>query len=88
MLLMGDYHKRIKMLVKCTACKGQKRIICLGFIEGDCKACEGTGFMHLDQAINEEPKKRMRKAKPSLVASFVEPHQTSSQSNEPSSSNP
>lgn len=59
------------MLVKCNACKGQKKIMCLGFIEGECKECEGTGFVSIEQAIEQEPKKRTRKAKPSLEASFV-----------------
>ena len=77
------------MLVKCNACKGQKKVLCLGFIEGDCSSCEGTGFVTVKDAIEQlEPKKRGRKAKDDLSVSFVklDDSQTSSHINEPSSS--
>lgn len=39
-------------MARCLACLGKKKVMQLGLIEGDCKACDGTG-KHLDKE-NEE----------------------------------
>lgn len=48
------------MLVKCNACKGQKKVMGMGYIEGDCKPCEGTGYLSVDKAIETAPRKRKK----------------------------
>lgn len=50
------------MLVRCARCLGQKKVMGMGYIEGECKVCEGTGYTMVDKAIEEAPKRR-RKAK-------------------------
>ena len=88
---MGDYqYQRNKMLVRCNACKGQKRVLCLGFIEGDCAVCSGTGFVSVEEAVKQPTIRRARKSKVEPEADTQmtddENNQTSSQISEPSSS--
>lgn len=34
-------------LVRCTACRGSKRVIALGGVMGDCKTCDASGKIKL-----------------------------------------
>lgn len=33
------------MLVRCPACKGQKKVFRIGLIKKDCATCDGTGLV-------------------------------------------
>lgn len=39
------------MLVKCNICKGQKKIVGLGYIDRDCPTCDGTGAVTFKEAL-------------------------------------
>lgn len=38
------------MLVKCPKCKGAKKMVKLGAIEGDCNECQGAGVIKKEEA--------------------------------------
>ena len=50
------------IIIRCPACRGVKKIIGLGLISRDCKACAGIGHTRV-AAVAETPKKtRSRKS--------------------------
>lgn len=41
-------------LVKCGACNGQKRIMGMGMMKKDCKACKGVGWLEKEEEKEEK----------------------------------
>ena len=60
------------MLVKCNICLGNKTFRGMGYIEKECKKCDGTGYMTFEDAINkagdDAPIKRKRRTKEEMEA--------------------
>ena len=44
-------------LVKCNACKGQKRIMGMGMMKKDCKACKGIGWLEKEEEKGDKSNK-------------------------------
>lgn len=60
------------MLAKCSICRGGKKMMKMGGIEGNCAACDGEGYVAVDKAIKiaeDTPKKRTRRTKAELEIS-------------------
>jgi phage FluMu protein Com len=60
------------MLVRCTLCRGNKKVNGMGYIEQECPRCEGDGFVSLEEAVTkaeEAPIKRKRRTKEEIEAS-------------------
>lgn len=51
------------MLVKCNACKGAKKVKQLGWMEGDCKTCGGSGYVSIKEAIEAKESEDKPKSK-------------------------
>jgi len=43
------------MLTKCPSCKGAKKMIKLGGMEGDCNKCSGAGYVSKEEEVKTEP---------------------------------
>ena len=50
------------MLIKCPSCKGAKKVIKLGLMEGDCNTCAGTGVIKQEEPV-QPAKDKSKKGK-------------------------
>jgi hypothetical protein len=69
------------MLVRCTLCRGNKKINGMGYMEQECPRCEGDGFMSVQEAVvkaDDVPVKRKRRTKEEIEASkpLITEHQS------------
>ncbi len=39
----------MKNYQRCPSCKGSRKILGMGFIEDDCKTCDGQGWLKLEE---------------------------------------
>ncbi len=60
------------MLVRCSACRGAKKVIGLGGIERDCKNCKGAGVNSIEEELSNGMAKRTRKRTVKCVAGKAE----------------
>lgn len=49
------------MLIKCPSCKGAKKVVKLGLMEGDCNTCEGAGVIKKEEPEVKESKDKSKK---------------------------
>ena len=49
------------MKCRCTSCSGNKKIMKLGMVMGECGACKGTGTQTIEDSIIPEPTKNIDK---------------------------